>query len=214
MLRFAPEVFPLVIPLCGLAAASGLWAAFGRNGWGLGFTVLFTVLATAVLWFFRDPLRTPPADSRVVVAPADGTVAVSEVRADGSRHVAIFMSVFNVHVNRIPLRGRITDVTRMPGTYFHAGTPRASGNARVEVKLESDFGPVAWRQISGLIARRIACRLAPGDGVSAGERFGIIYFGSRMEVELPSAAQLAVNVGDRVRAGESIIARFPDEVKR
>jgi phosphatidylserine decarboxylase len=148
------------------------------------------------------------------LSPADGKVMLAETLPDGRRHVAIFLSVFNVHVNRAPVSGSILKVTRTPGTYFHAGTPQASGNARIEVEAESAYGPVQWQQMSGLVARKISCYLKPGDRVRAGDKYGLIYFGSRMDVYLPPAARLVTEPGRRVAAGETVIAEFSTEELR
>jgi phosphatidylserine decarboxylase len=135
---------------------------------------------------------------------------LSDTLQDGRRRVAIFMSVFNVHINRCPISGIIQKIDNKPGTYFNAATDDAAqNNARVDVFAKTQSGPVAWRQISGLIARKISCRLKPGDVVCAGDRFGLIYFGSRMEVYLPSSATLLAQPGEKVRAGETIIANLP-----
>lgn len=162
-----------------------------------------------ILLFFRDPERRSPADPRAVVSPADGKVIVSETMADGRKHVAVFLSVFDVHVNRTPIAGEATRITVTPGAYFHAGSLRAGGeNARVDVEAVSRFGSVSWRQVAGAIARKISCCLKPGQTFQAGERFGLIYFGSRMDVYLPASAELKISKGQRVLAGESVIATF------
>jgi phosphatidylserine decarboxylase len=144
-----------------------------------------------------------------VVSPADGKVIITETLPEGRKHVAIFLSVFDVHVNRVPIAGEAERVTVTPGAYFHAGSLRAAGeNARVDVVAKSAFGPMAWRQVSGSIARKISCRLKSGDTFQTGQRFGLIYFGSRMDVFLPASAAITTVKGNRVRAGESVIATF------
>ena len=173
----------------------------------LGFVLV--LVSAVVLLFFRDPERTPPVDPGAVVAPADGKVIVSEILPDGCGHVAIFLSVLDVHINRAPFTSRVTRVLNRPGTYFHAGSSRAAeANARVEIEAESAHGPIAWRQLSGSIARKISCRVQPGDVLQTGQRFGLIYFGSRMDVFLPPTATLTSTAGMRVIAGESVIAKF------
>jgi phosphatidylserine decarboxylase len=207
-MKFASEAWMIVLPFFVLALLAAAWGWFGRGFPGYLTAVILAVVGCAVLLFFRDPTRRIPAGRGAVVSPADGKVLLSETLDDGRKHVAIFMSVFNVHVNRVPYSSEITRVIRTPGTYVHAGTEEAAGNARVDVEARSEVGPLAWRQVSGLIARKISCRLKAGDRLQTGDRFGLIYFGSRMDVYLPAAAQLMVEPGQRVLAGESMIAQF------
>jgi phosphatidylserine decarboxylase len=214
-MHFAPESVKVVVPVFIAAAFLLIFAAVARST-SVGIVgVVSGVLGLALLAFFRNPERTVPADDAVAVAPADGRVIEADILPDGRRHVAIFLSVFNVHVNRAPVTARVTSVNITPGTYFHAGSERAAkGNARVDVKGTSAYGAVAWRQVSGVLARKISCRLKAGDDVRRGEVFGLIYFGSRMDVFLPSCATLSVNIGRHVRAGETVIARFEREDSR
>lgn len=208
-MKFAPEGWQLVSPFGALAVVVIVWAFFSRSGMLAGTGVGLLVLSVVVLLFFRDPERHPPSDPRSVVSPADGEVIVAETLPDGRQHVAVFLSVFDVHVNRVPISGQAERITATPGTYFHAGSRRAGGeNARVEVEARSEFGPVAWRQLSGSIARKISCRLKNGDTFQTGQRFGLIYFGSRMDVFLPASATVTTSSGVRVWAGESVIATF------
>lgn len=194
------------------------------------------ILVTAVLWlvawpvaallaaaatvfvisFFRDPERTVPADPRLILAPADGRVIkVSPVR-DGrflqteATLVSIFMSPLNVHVNRVPVSGRVVDVQYHPGKYFRAFADKASlDNEQTAVVVEDDGGRrLCFVQIAGFVARRIVCRLRPGDHVVRGARYGMIKFGSRADVYLPSTARVRVSVGDRVAAGETGLAEW------
>jgi len=134
---------------------------------------------------------------------------VAEEMPDGRKHVAIFLSVFDVHVNRAPTACVVASVVHQAGQYFHAGSLKAErDNARVDVVAECPHGVVSWRQLSGAVARKISCRLAVGVTLQTGQRFGLIYFGSRMDVYLPAATELQVTVGTRVLAGESVIALF------
>ena len=208
-MKFAPEGWQLVSPISAVAAVSLIAWVFSRSAPFLWAGVVVAVLSVAVLLFFRDPERVTPADPKVVVSPADGKVIVAETLPDGRKHVAIFLSVFDVHVNRAPVTGTVTRVDHTPGAFFHAGSLRAAGeNARVDVEAETAFGTVGWRQVSGAIARKISCRLKPGDTFQAGDRFGLIYFGSRMDVMLPSSAMLVIQKGARVAAGETVVATF------
>ena len=184
------------------------------GAWG-GFP--FLVIAAWTAWFFRDPHRKDPSDASAVVALADGIIlgvtnAVPYPRflPGQAQRVSIFMSVFNVHVNRIPFSGCVRDVNYNPGKFFAAFAEKASlENEQTAVHLETDGGvKIVFVQIAGLIARRIVCRLAQGDRVRRGERFGLIRFGSRCDLYLPDSVEICVKKGDRVYAGESVIGRF------
>jgi phosphatidylserine decarboxylase len=186
----------------------------GLLGWTVTCTGLL-LLAGFVVFFFRNPQRSLPGDERTVVAPADGRVieAGEFERPDGgkAKRVAIFLSVFNVHVNRIPVAGRVLSVERGGKRYLAAFDRRAgSENARCEVVLETARGErVGVVQIVGLIARRIVCHAGVGEWVDRGARYGLIRFGSRTDVVLPVDAELLVQRGDRVRGGRSVLADLP-----
>jgi phosphatidylserine decarboxylase len=191
-----------------------------RAGWpfvaGLGaFTLVLSafspllaaagaVLLVFTLNFFRDPQRWPPEDAGAFLSPADGRI----IRADGER-VSIFMNVFDVHVCRSPVAGRVASVAHEPGLFFAAMRDEASEhNERTAIIVETpDGNPVRFVLVAGLVARRIVCRVAAGSALDAGERVGIIRFGSRVDLDLPAGATLAVGVGDRVVAGETVVAR-------
>ena len=171
--------------------------------------IILFVIAIVFLLFFRDPKRNIPADSDSVVSPADGRVLLTETMEDGRKRIAIFMSVFNVHVNRCPVSGKVLEIENTPGRYLNAAAKDApQKNARVRISAETKAGIVEWLQVSGLIARKISCRLKVNDLVTKGVRFGLIYFGSRLEVFLPDTAQPCVQPGQKVRAGESVIAKL------
>lgn len=169
-----------------------------------------------ILWFFRDPERQPPPDESLAVAPADGVVvAAGPEDGDGRlggpvERVVIFLSIFDVHVNRAPIAGRIESSEESDGQYLDARRPESSvWNARRVWLIRGDQGTaVVVRQIAGLVARRIVAWRKPGDLVARGQRIGMIRFGSRTEADFPAGTQLLVRVGDRVRAGESPIARL------
>jgi phosphatidylserine decarboxylase len=171
------------------------------------------VISVFIGYFFRDPDRVVPKEEGAVVSPADGRVIVAgpvdeNPFIDGkSIKISIFMSVFNVHVNRIPHEGRVSKISYFPGKFFSANLDKASKeNEHNAVFIETDAGKrICMVQIAGLIARRIICRLREGDIVSRGERFGIICFGSRLDVYLPADTNIRVGVGNRVKAGETII---------
>jgi phosphatidylserine decarboxylase len=177
------------------------------------------VLAGFFAFFFRDPDRTPSQDPDVVVSPADGRVmmagcaaadaAPSALSAGGWQQISIFLSPMDVHVNWIPVSGKVTRVEFRPGTFLPAYRPdAATANERSEVWIDHHGQTVVVRQIVGILARRVVCRVEPGREVRAGERMGIMKFGSRMDVYLPLTAQLLVKAGDRVRGAETSIARL------
>lgn len=180
----------------------------------LGFRLAGAILSLAavgIALFFRDPVRevTEPVNS--ILAPADGRVVEAgrmEDPANGSR-LAIFMSIFNVHVNRSPVTGEVVARRFRKGRFRPAFSAKAAReNQSMEISISTDHGPVLMRQISGAIARRVVCWKRPGDSVKRGERIGLIRFGSRVELILPPTARICVRPGDRVRGGETVIARF------
>lgn len=193
--------------LCLFAAALG----FTGPAWVL---FLFTLALAA---FFRNPHRSPPDDPRAVVSPADGRI-LEVLRIDGSGlfpgpqwKLSIFMSPLDVHVNRSPVSGTLRSRTYRPGRFRVASRPDASSeNERMELVLEADAGYlVGVIQIAGTLARRIVCYPREGDRLNRGERFGLIRFGSRVELYLPDRIQPVVRQGDRVRAGESAVGYGP-----
>ena len=177
------------------------------------FALPFLVLAGFFVFFFRDPERRPPARDDAVLSPADGRILVSgralaESTPPGEwQQVSIFLSPMDVHVNRVPVSGRVTKVTYIPGRFLPAYRHDAgSANERSEVWIDHGGRPIVMRQVVGMLARRVVCRLDVGADVAAGQRFGIMKFGSRMDVFLPPDATIAVKVGDTVRGGETVIA--------
>lgn len=196
------------------ALPAGLAVAAALAGWGLA-AVGCAALALFVAAFFRNPRREIPGDERTVVSPADGRViAVGEIeKEDGSKalRIGIFLSVFDVHVNRAPLAGRVLAVERRAGEYRAAFREDAERrNARCALTLESSAGErVRVVQITGWIARRIVCHPRVGEWVRRGDRYGLIRFGSRTDVVLPPAARVRVAPGQRVRGGASVLAELP-----
>lgn len=185
----------------------------------LGFSIIALIgliWTFALVGFFRDPDRAVPSEDGVIVSPADGKVIVVSPGTQNpftkgeAQKISIFMSVFNVHVNRIPYSGRVEKISYHPGKFFSADRDEASlQNEHNAVFLETtDSANICVVQIAGLIARRIICHAQPGDQLQRGQRFGLICFGSRLDVYLPADAVLNVKVGDRVSAGSSILARF------
>ena len=188
----------------GLVAVGALLAYFTNAYVG----VPFYVLAAFCLWFFRDPDRQIP-QGRVAVSPADGKVVAITTDPDGRRRVGIFLNVFDVHVNRSPIAGTIREIRYQEGKFLVASKPEAtSQNEQNTFTMIADDGTaVEFSQIAGLIARRIICYKKPNDRVTAGERVGLIQFGSRVDILFGSEWDLEVKEGQRVSAGSSIIAR-------
>jgi phosphatidylserine decarboxylase len=168
------------------------------------------LLGAFFLWFFRDPERRIPDDPGAIVSPADGKVTdVSPLQVNGEActRISIFLNVFNVHVNRSPITGVVSDVTYKRGKFGNAmGAISAEENERNLVTVRGEVGTVVFKQIAGLIARRIVCNVKVGDSVSCGERVGLIKFGSRVDVIFSAAAGIKVKVGDHVSGGSSILA--------
>ncbi len=208
----APEGIPFLLAACILTVLI-------HFVWPRSFpvTAVFLVLTVWVAWFFRNPERFPPSDPGAVVSPADGRIIYSGECGPGryneapGKKVSVFMSIFDVHVNRAPVSGKVVAVRYNPGTFFAANADKASlQNEQNGVVLETPGGRrVAYVQIAGLIARRIVCDLKEGDAVRQGQRVGMIRFGSRLDIYLPADASLRVAKGDRVRAGESIVGVLP-----
>jgi phosphatidylserine decarboxylase len=179
-------------------------------------TVLSFLLTLFVVWFFRNPERTMPDNPLQLLSPADGKVIRIEEVASEERSgrpflkISIFMNVFNVHVNRIPYSGEVVAIRYKPGKFLSANLDKASAlNERNTVMIRTDDGrEILTVQIAGLIARRIVCWLKEGAKVKKGERFGLIRFGSRVEVFLPLGSTLLVKIGDKVRAGETPIGEL------
>jgi phosphatidylserine decarboxylase len=179
--------------------------------------IALLVLPIAVTLFFRDPDRTVPRDRGIVLAPADGRVMhAGAARSDEAPpgrwlQITIFLSLFDVHINRTPVPGRVTRVEYVPGSAVPAYRPDAHKNEHSEIWLDHDGKVVVTRQVVGVLARRVVCRVQPGQELAAGARSGLMKFGSRMDVFVPTNAQITVSQGQQVRAGETIIARLASE---
>ena len=204
-----PFIAGALLPALGLALSR-------RRGWAIPFAVLGGFFA----YFFRDPDRTVPQAPGLVVSPADGKV----IRAGAAdrrwappgewKQVTIFLSPVDVHMNRSPVGGRITRIDYRPGKFLPAYKESANDNELNEVWIESEGRTIVFRQVVGLLARRIVCRVEPGDEVGRGERIGLMRFGSRMDVFLPLDMDLLVSAGDRVVGGETILARAASATTR
>ena len=169
-------------------------------------------LAAFVLYFFRDPERQAPADPDAVVSPADGRVVeiVDEsLGKEPGRRVSIFLSIWDVHVNRAPVAGRVRKLEYRPGRFYAALRSRASTeNEQNVIYLTTSRGEMMFKQIAGWIARRVLCWKSEGDPVELGERVGMIRFGSRVDVWLPARAEMLVRRGQHVAGGTSVLARW------
>jgi phosphatidylserine decarboxylase len=174
--------------------------------------VVLIALALFCFSFFRDPDRILPTDPDAVVSPADGRVVVIAEEENAGRQgtrISIFLAIWNVHVNRTPLTGTITNVKYLPGKFLAAWDPKASTQNEQNVfTLATPSGDIEFKQIAGLIARRVVSWKKPGEPVVRGERIGLVRFGSRVDIWLPREAQITVKVGDTVHGGSSTLARW------
>jgi phosphatidylserine decarboxylase len=210
-MRIDPAGWPFVL------GASVLALLF----WLLGHVIpaaLLGLVTAVFLFFFRDPERRVVSKAGEVLSPADGRVLVAgtpqpETAPEGEwQQVSIFLSPMDVHVNRLPVGGTIVRVDYRPGKFLPAYRPEAgASNERTEVWIDHDGQTIVCRQVVGILARRIVCRVKPGERVEAGARFGVMKFGSRMDVFVPHTAALRVAVGDRARAGVTVLATLTEK---
>ena len=196
-----PFIAAALIPAVGLSAAK-------RQGWAAAFALLGGFFA----YFFRDPDRQIPQGAGLVVSPADGEVMFagpSDKRwapPGDWQQVTIFLSPIDVHMNRTPVAGRITRIEYKAGRFLPAYDERSNDNESNEITIDHEGQPIVFRQVVGILARRIVCRVQEGEHLERGQRIGLMKFGSRMDVFLPLTAALKVTAGQRVIAGESVIA--------
>jgi phosphatidylserine decarboxylase len=204
------RIDPAGLPFIGGALALALIL-----GWAVTWLLLwpFLLLGAFFLFFFRDPERRVSSRDEEVLSPADGRVlvageAVAAARPEGAwQQISIFLSPLDVHVNRVPVSGRVTRVSYQRGTFLPAyHQDAAATNERSEIWIDHRGQMVVARQIVGILARRVVCRVKSGTDVRAGDRYGIMKFGSRMDVFLPPSAQIRVAAGNLVRGGETVIA--------
>jgi phosphatidylserine decarboxylase len=202
-------------PFIAIGVGANLLLTVWLGWWGL----IATPIALWVVAFFRDPDRTPPRGHGLIVSPADGRLLPIVQAAPPAElglppalrtRLSIFMDVFQVHVNRIPESGTVEGLAYRPGKFFNASFDKASEhNERMAVLLRTIGGqPLVVVQIAGLVARRISCALAKDQSVSRGQRFGLIRFGSRLDVYLPEGTRVMVREGQKTRAGETILAEL------
>ncbi len=216
-MKVAREGRPFIVGAV-IAALAAYALAVVRRGWPLwALAVLLTVIAGWVVYFFRDPERSGPRGDALVIAPADGRIVhVTEVDEPAflrtrALRISIFMNVFNVHVNRYPVGGTVEYVHYNPGKFLNAASEKSSlENEQRSVGLLHGPTRVLVRQIAGLIARRIVTYSRVGDAAHQGERMGIIRFGSRVDVFLPTDAAVRVHVGQTTRAGLTVLAELAD----
>lgn len=205
-LPMAVEGWKLIIPLAVLTALLFVLK------WDIPGLILL-VVTLFVVFFFRDPRREVPSGNGIVVSPADGKVVVmkevfeSDYLHQSVMQISIFLSVFNVHVNRVPVSGKIECVKYNPGKFHIAAVDKASlENEQTSIVIADMNMKILVKQIAGMIARRIACYVQPGDIVKQGQRYGLIFFGSRVDIFLPVNAEIKVKLGDRVKGAKDIIA--------
>lgn len=200
-MKIAADAFVFLIPL--LVITGLLWI--------LGFVLLGAAclgIALLVGFFFRDPHRKIPGERDLVLAPADGRVLELAKQSDGTTRVSIFLSLWDVHINRSPIGGTVREVRYQPGKFRMAFDQRASAeNERNVLTVANGSLTVRFSQIAGILARRIVCWKKPGDAVESGERIGLIRFGSRVDVFVPGNVALELSRGDRVRGGSTVIGR-------
>ena len=214
-MKLAPEGYPFAA--AGLLIAGAAWAGALMNRVNvalLGTAGFFAVVAIFVLWFFRDPSRALPAGDELVVAPGEGRVIEVETVAEPTfieataQKISIFLSVFDVHVQRAPVSGTVGFKEYRPGKYAVAWADKASDdNEQASLGIEAENGRVLVKQIAGLVARRIITDPSEGDAVERGARIGLIRFGSRVDLFLPEHWEVTCRVGDRTRVGETVLAR-------
>lgn len=200
------------VPFVAIAALPAVGLALA--GLSVLTVVVALLLPVAIALFFRDPERTSPSDPALVLSPADGRVMhAGPARANEAPEgewlqVTIFLSVFDVHINRTPVGGRVERVHYIPGSFRAAFSHDSHANERSEIWIDHGGIPIVVRQVVGLLARRVVCRVGPGETLVAGQRIGLMKFGSRMDVFVPASAMLSVAAGDRVVAGVTVVARL------
>jgi phosphatidylserine decarboxylase len=198
--RVASEGWVFVLPVAGATVLSALLGWWGVTGVGL-------VLTVGVALFFRDPERSIPPSPETIVSPADGRIMAIVSENTQTRRISIFLSVWDVHINRAPYGGVVQSIVYTPGKFLAAYRQEASVVNEANTVTIVDHGrEFIVKQIAGVLARRIVCRIRPGDTLEKGQRFGLIRFGSRTDLLLPATAEVAVQVGDVVRGGETILA--------
>jgi len=208
----ALDGFPFIGAAALVLIILGVIASFTGNNIIWGFTYAEALLLLFIIFFFRDPDRITPEGQGFVISAADGKVVVieevsfPELSDEKLIQVSVFLSVFNVHVNRIPISGVVDEIKYYPGKFLAAYNDKASlENEQTLISIDTGNNKIYFKQIAGLIARRIVWNLESGQSVSAGERFGLIRFGSRVDILLPLNSEICVKIGDKVKGGETVI---------
>ena len=211
------EGFTFVLPALGISLISFAIWAYSSLAVLLALAGITFVLTLFFAFFFRDPERKPPSGENLVLSSADGKViSIKPFRSagfveGGGTLVSVFMSVFDVHVNRAPISGKVDHFKHNPGKFFPAFKEKASlENEQTEVGFQSPRGRVMIKQIAGIIARRIVCKVRQGDNLKAGQRLGMIKFGSRVDHLLPESVEIRATLNQKVRAGETVIGVFKE----
>ena len=205
MFQFAKEGHPFILFFSALTILSAVF----RTHW---LTAIFLILTLFMFYFFRDPDRVTVPDKNAFYTPADGKIIViteteeDEMLREKALKISIFMSPLNVHVNRAPCDGVVREVKHYPGKFLSAFKEEASkANEHITMLLESRHGKIVVKQIAGYVARRAVCRVKPGDTLAQGQRYGIIKFSSRLDIFLPLSTKVKVKLGDKVKAGETVL---------
>ena len=207
MTKLAPEGYPFIFGFLGITVLVAVFSPWGA--------VIPFILTLFMACFFRDPERTVPEGENIFVAPADGKMTLiqnvyeEKFLKSEAVEVSIFMSPLNVHVNRAPSDGVVESVVHAPGKFLSAFKHEASlHNENIAMVLDTKHGRVLVRQVAGFLARRAVCRVKPGDSLRKGQRYGIIKFSSRLDIYLPKDTHIKVKLGDRVKAGETVIGEI------
>ncbi|MBF0542087.1 MAG: phosphatidylserine decarboxylase family protein [Nitrospirae bacterium] len=208
MIKIAPEGWPFIIS----SAVFGIAVFLIFHNWLIVIPILILLF---MIFFFRDPERNTPTDPNIIASPADGKIIKIEkmyeheyLKKDVIK-ISIFMSPFNVHINRAPFNGIVVGVAHNKGGFFAAYKDDASiKNENIAMVIKTIKGDILVRQVAGFIARRAVCRVKPGDTLSTGDRYGLIKFSSRVDLYLPPSVETAVKLNDIVKSGETIIARW------
>jgi phosphatidylserine decarboxylase len=221
VIKFAPEGYPFILVSLLVSVIASVFLLWSLK---FGSTVLsyflspvacfFVVLTLFMAFFFRDPARKVPSGKGLFVSPADGKVILikdvheQDYLKSDAKEISIFMSPLDVHINRAPCEGKVSLIKHTPGKFLAAYRNDSSmKNENIVMVIDGGSGKVLVRQVAGFLARRAVCRVGVGDVVARGERYGMIKFGSRLDVYLPKDAGVAVKVGERVKAGESVIGK-------
>jgi phosphatidylserine decarboxylase len=212
---FSQRGYNLIVPAFVSTLVFLLFFGLLENILSLILAIIFFISASFFIFFFRDPQRKIPQEENLILAPADGRVLGLEnfenypfIDSSGTK-LSIFLSLWDVHINRAPISGKVTSLKYNPGNFNPAFKKKASSeNEQNEIWLENDKVKLVLKQIAGILARRIVCHLKEGNEVKAGQRFGMIKFGSRVDIFLPEKVKIEVALNQKVKAGETVIGRF------